>query len=389
MAVLAGLVVAGTHLVPARARTAPVDARGPSAATATVTRTDLTTTVTVPGNLGFGTARQISGGPGTATWLPRPGTVVRRGQPLYRRDDRPVPLLYGGTPLFRRLAAPKTVGRDVRVLADNLKALGYRPGDQPAPGQVIDVPAGEPATAAADPTGTGDAAAGKAADPIAKTAAPRAPRATLRVKVRKGDAVLTAGLIAAVRRWQNDYGVPATGIVEAGDVLVLEGKVRVASVAARPGSPADGPLMTVTGTTKVITVSLGASEAGAVRAGDAVTVTLPDGDTTPGEVTRIGTEAQPGDENAEPKMIVTITLAKVGAADRLNAAPVQVDILGKTREDVLAVPVGALLAVLEGGYAVQIAGGPVVPVRTGLFADGLVEVAGPAIAEGVTVVTTS
>lgn len=52
-------------------------------------------------------------------------------------------------------------------------------------------------------------------------------------------------------------------------------------------------------------------------------------------------------------------------------------------------PVGALLAVLEGGYAVQIAGGPVVPVRTGLFADGLVEVTGPAIAEGVTVVTTS
>jgi peptidoglycan hydrolase-like protein with peptidoglycan-binding domain len=374
-AVVAGLVVAGTHLLPAGGRTPRTGPSGPPAATAAVTRADLTTTVTVAGSLGFGTPRQLSGGPGTVTWLPSPGTVVRRGQPVYRRDDRPVLLFYGSTPLFRRLARVNTVGRDVRVLVDNLRALGYRTGDQPAPGQSIGVPSSDPVPP-------------PAAD---KSAAPRpgSTGATVRVVVRRGDAVLTSRLIAAVRRWQQDCGLPPTGIVEVGDVLVDRGKLRVASVAARLSGPADGPLMTVTGTTKVITMAMGAGDAGAVRTGDAVTVTLPDGTTTPGEVTVIGTEAQPDDENAQPKMVVTVALTEAKAAGQLNAAPVQVDIRGETRKDVLAVPVGALLAVLEGGYAVQIAGGAVVPVRTGLFADGLVEVSGTSIAEGVTVVTTS
>ncbi|AGZ43797.1 hypothetical protein AFR_27680 [Actinoplanes friuliensis DSM 7358] len=353
MLVLAGLVVAGLRFLPERKPTGTEEATGPPAATAVVTRTDLSTTRTVSGELGYGTPQELEGGAGTVTWLPKQGAVVKRGQPVYRRDDRPVPLFYGRTPLFRPLDRAGLVGRDVRVVVDNLRALGYRTGDQPLPGS----PA-EPAP----------------------------------LKVHAGDGVMTRSLIAAVKRWQTDHGVPATGVIAPGDVLVHSGKLRVAALIARPGRPSDAPLMAVTGTAKVVTVQLDAGDSGSVRRGDAVRVTLPDGDVAKAKVTSVGTTARApegGDGTEQPRTTVTVKLDDSGAVSRLTAAPVQVEVTGETRPDVLAVPVGALLALLEGGYAVQIAGGALVPVDTGLFADGRVEVSGPGLDEGVTVVTAS
>jgi hypothetical protein len=56
---------------------------------------------------------------------------------------------------------------------------------------------------------------------------------------------------------------------------------------------------------------------------------------------------------------------------------------------VLAVPVNALLALREGGYALQLPDDTLLPVETGLFAMGLVEVTGEGLREGLAVVTTS
>jgi membrane fusion protein, multidrug efflux system len=58
------------------------------------------------------------------------------------------------------------------------------------------------------------------------------------------------------------------------------------------------------------------------------------------------------------------------------------------RKDVLTVPVGALLALAEGGYGLEVVEGSttrIVAVETGLFADGKVEVSGSGIADGTTV----
>ena len=61
------------------------------------------------------------------------------------------------------------------------------------------------------------------------------------------------------------------------------------------------------------------------------------------------------------------------------------------REDVLAVPVNALVALLEGGYAVEVVEDDgsrrYVRVETGLFEDGLVEVSGDGLEAGDTVVS--
>ena len=54
---------------------------------------------------------------------------------------------------------------------------------------------------------------------------------------------------------------------------------------------------------------------------------------------------------------------------------------------VLSVPVTALLATAGGGYAVQEAGAPhsLIPVTTGLFAAGYVEISGPGVHPGLAV----
>jgi hypothetical protein len=101
------------------------------------------------------------------------------------------------------------------------------------------------------------------------------------------------------------------------------------------------------------------------------------------------TEGADDQDPATAEVNVTVVLDDDHVVKDLDAAPVRVSFAGDTRKHVLAVPVTALLALREGGYAVQIAGGPLVAVRTGMFAMGLVEVGGDGLAEGTKVVTAS
>ncbi|MFF7946043.1 efflux RND transporter periplasmic adaptor subunit [Streptomyces griseorubiginosus] len=359
-------------------------------ATAVVTRSDLSNAQSLDGTLGYGRATTVKGGrPGLVTWLPATGTTVRRGEPLYRVDNVPVPVLYGATPLYRTLRARGTTGPDVRTVADNLRALGYDIGPQPPIGTWVtprpvtqdDVTAGEPA-----PTG---AASDAPTTPAAPTPSPTP------VQVKRGDAVLTGSLIAAVKRWQTAVGMPATGVLGVGDVAVQSGAVRVDGVQAQLADAADGTLMTVTSTTKSVAVSVDPGEAGSMKRGDRVTVTLPDDSTARGTITAIGatvrsSDASSGDDTSgQPRLTVAVALPDTGAVRGLNSAPVRVSFTSETRENVLTVPVGALMALHEGGYAVQLPGGRLVAVRTGMFSKGLVEISGRGIDAGTKVVTTS
>ena len=357
------------------------DAQKIAVATAEIVRTDMSTVESLPGRLGYGAAVAVKGrGTGTVTWLPKPGASVRRGRQLYRVDDEPVPLFYGSLPLYRTLDKRNTVGRDVRVVARNLEALGYAIGRQPGTGERVTQT--RPRPPAPDPRPSGGA---EATAPATES---------VRVTVRKGEGVLTAQLIRAVKRWQTDLGRPATGVIEPGDVVVLADAVRVDSVTATVGDEAAAPLMAVTPTAKVITVSVDAGEAGAIERGDKVSVVLPGDKTAGGEVTAVGTEMKPpegegGDPDAAPKLSATVTLDDPKTVSKIDSAEVEVQFAAETREGVLAAPVGALVALSEGGYAVQKADGGLVAVEVGMFAKGLVEVTGDGLDEGTSVVTTS
>ncbi|WP_433796316.1 efflux RND transporter periplasmic adaptor subunit [Actinoplanes sp. CA-252034] len=369
MTVTAVLAAAGYLWFERRDTATPVADDAVAVQTAPVVRTDLSVTESLTGSLGYGGAQPVKGGPdGIVTWLPRSGARIDRGEQLFRADDRPVPLFYGAMPLYRDLATPNMVGRDVRIVAANLKALGYPVGRQPGVGETVTRTVAVPATA-----------------PSA------APGTTIeRSTVRQGEGVLTSGLIAALKRWQQDRNLPVTGTIGPGDVVVLPGAVRVESVTALKGDSAATPLMTVTSTAKVVTAPVAVEVAGTIRAGDRVTVLLPGDASVPGEVSAVGTEVQPGEDGgAEPKRTVTVTLDSTKELHGIDSAQVRIELAGETREGVLAVPVGALVALSEGGYAVQVPGGGLVAVETGMFAKGLVEVTGAGIAEGVRVVTAS
>ncbi|MFE5766968.1 peptidoglycan-binding protein [Streptomyces sp. NPDC056485] len=369
--------------------------------TASVTQTDLSTALTKSGTLGYGTPWTLRGpAGGRVTLLPASGAVIRRGQQLYRVNDRPAMVFYGATPLFRRLDTPGTVGRDVRVVADNLRALGHDIGPQPPVGTLVPSSPAAPTTAAITPpspspspsrpapTGSAEPKGGKGQQDPVPPAAPQGP-----TRVREGDAVLTPSLIAAVTRWQQSAGMTPSGVLDVGDVVVTPGPVRVGDLKAQPGDDSAADLLSLTGTEKVVTLPVSAQDSASFEKGQAVTVTLPDGSTAPGRISAVSTVIQATDDaqggNAAPKRTVTVQLDDAGKADRIDAAPVQVQFTGRTKQKVLAVPVGSLVALSEGGYALQTPDGRLIKVTTGMFAKGLVEVSGDGVSAGLKVVTTS
>lgn len=331
--VVAGLAV-GAFVVTARGdrRPAPAAAAPP---TVPVVRTDLVETQQVDGTLGYaGTAVVSSELNGIVTWLPQPGDTIARGQHVYEAGGRPVPLFYGTKPFWRDLYDGVSDGPDVRILEQNLKALGY----------------GEGLTV---------------------------------------DDTYTAATAARVRQWQKALGVERTGRVALGDVVVLPGPIRVAQVRATPGARATGEILTATGTRKQVTVDLPATKSALAVKDRRVTVGLPDGRTATGRIVSVGTVATAKDKPDSATLPVTIALDDPAVTGALDGAPVTVDLRGTVHKGVLAVPVDALLALAEGGFGVQAADGGgtlrIVPVELGAFANGKVEVKGAGLAAGMKV----
>jgi peptidoglycan hydrolase-like protein with peptidoglycan-binding domain len=336
LALVAGLAVTGLPGGGAKAD----DGDGPRLGSAAITRRTLVEQQDLDGTLGHGDAVPlVNRTNGTLTWMAAAGSTVDRGEPLYEVDGRKVRLLFGDRPAWRTLG-PDTSGVDVKQLKQNLVALGY-------------------GTAGA--LGTGDA--------------------------------WTAGTTEAVKRWQKAAGLDQDGAVDLGEIVFQPGAVIVSSQSGHVGEDArpGGAVLTATPAAPLVTVSLDASKRDLVAVGDTVDIELPGGKRIPGTVASVGTSASDGGNggggggggNAE----VQVTITPGGSTDGLDGSPVDVYFTRRKAENVLAVPVGALLALAEGGYGVELADThQLVAVETGLFADGLVEVRGKDLEPGTKVV---
>jgi peptidoglycan hydrolase-like protein with peptidoglycan-binding domain len=337
----AGWWVAGR---PGIERGAPPATAATPLATAVVERQDLNGQTKVDGTLGYaGSATVQSPLSGRVTWLPQAGTLIRRGGTLLAVDNRPVQLFYGPRPAWRDLSTGVDDGPDVLELEQNLVALGYDPDHD------ITV-----------------------------------------------DSHFTWATAAAVKRWQDALGLDQTGRFTTNmPAVFLPWAARVKTLSATVGGNAapGAPAMEVTSGVHQVTVDLDVSEQGYVKAGDRVDVVMPDGRHIGGRISDVGRVAQTqGDPpNQRTTITVTIVLDRPNAAGRLDQAPVDVYITTQTRRGVLAVPVTALLALKEGGYAVETvhpAGRrQLVAVRLGVFSNGMVEVAGSGLRAGMKVVT--
>jgi hypothetical protein len=187
-------------------------------------------------------------------------------------------------------------------------------------------------------------------------------------------------------------------------VVFEPGPVRVTSVTPMVGQAVmPGPVLDITSTAREVKVALDAAQQASVKVGDAVTITLPDNQTTPGRisyVSRVATSpssksgessGKSGQEEGAPTIEVDVTPTDPAATGHLDQAPVNVSITTESVRDALAVPIDALLALAGGGYALEVAEGRahrLEAVSLGLFddADGLVQVSGHGVSAGQRVV---
>jgi hypothetical protein len=358
MAVAAGALVgwrAGVFSPTASPRAGEQGAAAP--ATAAVTRQDLSATTPVAATLGYAGSWTVAGqGTGTLTWLPSPGQVIGQGQVLYETGNgSPVVLLYGSVPDWRALYEGVT-GADVSQLNQDLVSLGY------------------------------------------------ADRADV---VALGWDHYSRETAYAVQLLEDRLGVPyPPGSLSLGQVVFEPQALRVSQVTGSLGGPASGPVLTATSDQRVVTIALDVSYESEVAVGDAVSVTLPDGMTTPGVVSAVGTVATTSvsgsgagtsgsGQNPTTTIPVTVTMAHPQVAGTWDQAPVTVYITTGSAHDVLAVPVTALVAEASGAYTVEVVepGNTRrwVPVKVGSVfddTDGLVQVTG-ALAPGQRVVVSA
>jgi hypothetical protein len=338
--VLAGGAVAGWR---AAGWAGPFSTAGPSGpgargarapATQAVTRLDLKATTPETATLGYAGSYTVRGqGGGTLTWLPSPGRVIRQGQVLYKTGNgSPVVLLYGRVPAWRALDEGIT-GHDVAQLNRGLVRLGY------------------------------------------------AGRADI---VALGWDYYSWETAYAVQRLEEHLGVSSPpGSLSLGQLVFEPKALRVSQVTGSLGDPASGPVLTATSDRHVVTIALATSGQPEVKAGDAVSIALPDGATTPGVVTSVGTVATTSASGGTATIPVQVTLTDPGTAGTLDQAPVTVNLTTESSPGpVLAVPVTALVAQSPRGYVVEVAGpGNTrrwVPVTPGIYdgANGLVQVTG-------------
>lgn len=293
--------------------------RGPQH-TAPVTKGDLTESRVFAGTLGYGAPEPVpAGASGTLTWLPGPGTVIHRDEPLYAVDERPVRAMHGSTPMWRDLGSGDR-GADVQQLNENLAALGY------------DVAVDD-----------------------------RFGRRTL----------------AAVRQWQHDRGLPVTGVITPDQVAFVDGDVRVASVTGVLGQPASGEVLQVTSTRRVVSVSVPQRDADRLAVGTEVRVRVNGaGDPLQGVVE----DATPGESSDGTPTVDAVVSFDQGDRELPAAASAQVTAAGRTERGVLTVPVSALVAGSGDGYAVDVArrdgATERVRVQVGFVADGRAVVTG-------------
>ncbi|MDV5147550.1 peptidoglycan-binding protein [Streptomyces sp. SBC-4] len=335
--VVAGAGVAVTALAaPSPEERQAVADKGRTPATAPITRGDLSDSSQQDGTLGYLGERKINAGPsGILTRIAPAGSTVERDERLYEVDGRPVRLMYGAEPMYRTLKTGDK-GKDVRQLEENLAALGYV-------GFTVDE---EYTTYTAD----------------------------------------------AVKRWQKSHDMKRTGTVGTDTIAFAGSAVRVKEAGAATGDQVGPgrPVLTVTGSERVVRFKLPVADAGLAKTGTKVSVQLPDGTTAPGKVSSVGRTASAGSEPQDrtPKIDITVSFDAPGKVSGVDQSPVAIDLTGETREDVLSVPVTALLALPGGGFGVQVVeNGRTrdVEVELGMFGQGRVEVSGKGLREGMKV----
>lgn len=354
---------------------------------------------------------------GVVTDVVAAGETIQQGDVLYRVNGEPVVVLYGDIPAYRTLRdlGDNMVGDDVLQLETALVALGYDPDGLASVddeftsytatmverwqedlgvdedgvvnlGDVIFIPeAADVLSVSIDvgqSVGAGQqVAAVTAGDPLQGDDVQQLESALVDLGYEDSvaDGIWDVGTSDALLEWQAAVGMEQDGVVNLGEVVFLPATVRVNEVLASVGSSvaAGTPVLGISSAEKTVSFDLPARNQGLLTVGQAVSIQMPDGSDTPGTVSSIASVAT-AQQGADAVFAIEVTLDDPSVGAGLDEAPVDVEVISDSVSDVMAVPVSALLALSEGGYAVEVDGGNgtthLVAVEPGFYADGMVEV---------------
>ncbi|WP_349885268.1 peptidoglycan-binding protein [Microbacterium sp. WHRI 7836] len=299
--------------------------------------TTLTSDLRLNGTLSYGASVALPGRAGTITRLPAAGEQIGVGQAIYEVDGKPVIAMRGDRPFWRDLGLGAEKGPDVRQLEQALADLGF--------GKNMTI-----------------------------------------------DDEFTAVTETNVKAWQKSLGVPQDGIVKLGDIVAISAaSVRVESVTAKLGDPAGSSPLSYTSTTLRVVAKLTDAQAREILPATKVTVILPDGTEAPATVTAVDPGGQPTEKEGETTPpTADVEFDDPAVAEGIGLRAVKIVFATSEVKDALVVPVTALVATTDGGYAVDVLrkGGKVerVAVEVGLIADTKVQVTGGELAAGDAVV---
>ncbi len=307
------------------------EAPRPTAATARVGRGTLSTSREFKASVSFGDPWPITTlASGTVTGAHAAGHVVGFGEELVRIDNRRLTLAEGSVPMYRKLEKVNTRGRDEN--GDRLQLL-----------EGLDVIQLQTFLIAEGHDADGDLAV---------------------------DGVFGGATEDAVEAWQEASGLPETGAVDSGQLIFSSHPLRVAKE-IRIGSTFAG--LEVNRPEASVLVDTSNRDRAVLAPGTVAEVTLADGSVVMAEVVK-----QEQAEAADGSRVWRSTLvADSGLAGEASSATAEVTEV--VAADVLIVPASALLALAEGGFALERttpSGTELVRVEVGELLDGRAEISG-------------
>lgn len=300
-------VVADAESDPEPTTTGPATTVG--RATATVGTGDLASTREFRASITFGDPWSLAiAAQGVVTASHPTGTVVRPGESLIRVNERPVILAAGTMPLYRTLEKVDTRQRD-----ENNKRLRLLEGPDVRQLQQLLVDTGHDADG------------------------------TLEL-----DGVFGSSTEKAVKAWQGATGLAATGRVDSSQLVFAADAVRIGST-IRIGS--QFTTLDVTRAEATVQVDTNNRDRSAISPDTAVQIVVPGADRISGTATK-----QEQATGADGSAIWRTTITAAGELpDGLSSATIEV--VDVAAADATLVPASALLALAEGGFAVELVEG--------------------------------
>jgi len=369
---------------------------------------------------------------GTITEVVAAGTIVNQGDVIARIDGEPFVVLYGEVPAYRTLQdlSENMTGPDVAQLEQALTDLGYNGGSVTVDEEFTQS-TGDMVERWQEDLGVEEDGIVTAADVVFIPAAAQATMVTVGVGDRvvdgspmltltKGDAlegpdvrqledalaslgfdaegalstdgVFDVATADAIRELEASIGATIDGMLAASEVRFSETSVKVTEVSAEVGTTVTAGTLVIalSSPDKIVSFDLPAADQGLVAVGDSVTIELPDGEEVPGTVSFVAETAITSADQLGAVFEIEVVLDDPSLAADLEQAPVDVSVVADSVINVVAVPVSALVALAEGGYAVEViqsdGSTSLVRVEPGFYADGLVEIESGSIEPGVSVI---